>query len=93
MLIDGVEVWSAAARCWGTAGEGWELGPNDFPNPYQGQADNQVRRATNTERPSHCRLTLPGKDVRWLSSTPPPPLPARCVCPRAWLWSTAPGPW
>ena len=33
VLIDGVEVWSAAAHCWGSAGEGWELGPDDFPNP------------------------------------------------------------
>ena len=42
--IDGVEVWANAARCWNSAGDGWELGPNDFPNPYQGQADNQVCR-------------------------------------------------
>jgi hypothetical protein len=42
--IDGVEVWANPARCWGEAGEGWELGPNDFPNPYGGQADNQVCR-------------------------------------------------
>eukprot|EP01050_Picozoa_sp_SAG11_P017922 SAG11_NODE_2638_length_3142_cov_17.327637_3_plen_96_part_00 len=25
--INGEEVWSAAARCWGSAGVGWELGP------------------------------------------------------------------
>jgi hypothetical protein len=40
VLIDGNEVWSEAARCWGgSAGEGWELGPRDFPNPYGGDSD------------------------------------------------------
>ena len=33
VLINDVEVWSAPARCWGSAGDGWELGPDDFPNP------------------------------------------------------------
>ena len=42
VLIDGIEVWANAARCWGAAGEGWEIGPSDFPNPYGGQQENQV---------------------------------------------------
>ena len=49
LLIDGVEVWSAAARCWGGAHpEGWELGPADFPNPYGGESQDQVCFSANT---------------------------------------------
>lgn len=44
--IDGVEVWSATARCHG-GGDGWELGPADFPNPYQGQQASEVCLAEN----------------------------------------------
>ena len=41
VLIDGAEVWSAAARCWGSdVAEGWELGPMDFPNPFGGESQN-----------------------------------------------------
>ena len=43
VLIDGNEVWSNQARCWGSdVLEGWEYGPIDFPNPYGGQVENQV---------------------------------------------------
>ena len=39
--IDGTQVWSQRARCWGSdVNEGWELGPMDFPNPYGGQSQN-----------------------------------------------------
>eukprot|EP01050_Picozoa_sp_SAG11_P011710 SAG11_NODE_1258_length_5362_cov_16.457534_4_plen_304_part_00 len=47
VLIDDVEVWSAAAQCWGSAGDGWELGPEDFSNAYGGQAADQVCLAEN----------------------------------------------
>jgi hypothetical protein len=37
VLIDGAEVWSNAASCNAQGGgDGWELGPSDFPNPYGG---------------------------------------------------------
>ena len=43
VLIDGVEVWSMAARCWeDDKGEGWTFAPPDFPNPYDGHAPNQA---------------------------------------------------
>ena len=36
VLIDGTEVWSMASRCY-TGSDGWERGPEDFPNPWNGQ--------------------------------------------------------
>ena len=49
LLIDGEEVWSAHARCWGgDRGDGWELGPMDFPNPYGGERQNEVCFSANT---------------------------------------------
>ena len=84
VVIDGVEVWSAAAFCRnheGAVGEGWELGPNDFPNPYEGQADGEVRGATNTERPSHCRYTGGHCMAKTSDGCPQiPAAPARQVC-------------
>ena len=37
--IDGVEVWSQPVTC---PGEGWEIGPPDFPNPWGGEDDGRV---------------------------------------------------
>lgn len=39
VLIDGVEVWSTPVSC---PSDGWEIGPQDFPNPWGGENDGRV---------------------------------------------------
>ena len=36
VLIDGTEVWSMASQCY-SGSDGWEQGPPDFPNPWDGE--------------------------------------------------------